>query len=675
MYNNEYRKWYLVIAVFAIISMFFGGSLAYWQWTTNTSERTSIALTVTEEFRCDADGGGDISSEEKYLVPTDCTNSEYAIQRTITVSPTIFKDTSITMDLWLDINSIDTGLRNSNNFKYALTTEADSCTSGVVKSGNFRNKTAGQSVPLFNFMGYNVTTTETYYLYIWLDKAETSTATMDQNFSLSLNGTCMNAPEPNTYVVFNEEDTTLRFYKRDDASQVSNNVNNYSVSRLDNNIERMEDIIISEEDKIYIELENTRYSSAEQLPWYEYKDNITSIIIEDEISPVSTAHWFDELLNVEYIDVRNLNTSNVTNMKYMFQETGYNVSSFEIVGLDFFDTSQVIDMNRVFQYTGKNATTFDIGDLSDWNTSNVTDMQYMFDGAGYNANTFNIGNLNNWDVSSVTDMGGMFNSAGKNATIWNIGNLSEWDVSNVTHMQVIFYNAGYSAITFDIGNLSEWDVSSVITMSGTFWGIGYSTTNFNIGNLSGWNVSNVENMSNMFRDAGHNATTFDIGNLLNWDVSKVQDMSYMFRGVGYNANTFNIGNLDNWDVSNVTNMNGMFFDSGRNATRFNIGDISGWDVSNVTDMANMFNSAGKNATTFDIGDLSKKTVTRSDGSTYIAWDTSSVTNMSGMFYQTGLNADYSLDLSNWNVSNVTEYGNFNFGVASKIIPPVWNTSS
>jgi len=69
---------------------FFGGSLAYWQWTANETERTSIALTVKEDFRCDADGGGDITSTEKYLVPTDCTNSDYAIQRTVTVSPFIY---------------------------------------------------------------------------------------------------------------------------------------------------------------------------------------------------------------------------------------------------------------------------------------------------------------------------------------------------------------------------------------------------------------------------------------------------------------------------------------------------------------------------------------------------------------------------------------------------------
>jgi len=195
MKENEYGKWYLVLAVFAIIFTFFGGSLAYWQWTTNTAERTSIALTVTEDFRCDADGGGDITSGEKYLVPTDCTNEDYAIQRTIIVAPKVFTNgLNIDFQLQLKINSIDSGLRNSKNFKYALTTNPNSCTSGVVESGTFYGLSANKTVDIFKNI-YTSTLTEQYYLYIWLDKAETNSNTMNQNFSLSLTGSCSNDPE------------------------------------------------------------------------------------------------------------------------------------------------------------------------------------------------------------------------------------------------------------------------------------------------------------------------------------------------------------------------------------------------------------------------------------------------------------------------------------------------
>ena len=181
------KKIFLILAIFGLILTFFGGSLAYWQWTTNETERTSIALTVKEDFRCDADGGGNISSGEKYLVPTDCTNTDYAIQRTLSVNTTLFTDKqNVSLDLWLDINTINTGLKNSNNFKYAVTTNPNSCTSGVVTSGTFKGKSAGSNVLLLDSKSYSQTSSELYYLYIWLDKAETSTATMDQEFDLSL---------------------------------------------------------------------------------------------------------------------------------------------------------------------------------------------------------------------------------------------------------------------------------------------------------------------------------------------------------------------------------------------------------------------------------------------------------------------------------------------------------
>ena len=191
MKKNEYNKWYLIIAIFAVIFTFFGGSLAYWQWTTNETERTSIALTVKEDFRCDADGGGDISNNEKYLVPTDCTNTDYAIQRTVTVTPTLFSnELGVDLDLWLNIDNIGTGLRNSNNFKYVLSTNSNSCTEGIVSEGTFKSKSNGSKVTLLDSKIYSETKTDTYYLYVWLDKAETSTSTMDQDFSISLGGEC-----------------------------------------------------------------------------------------------------------------------------------------------------------------------------------------------------------------------------------------------------------------------------------------------------------------------------------------------------------------------------------------------------------------------------------------------------------------------------------------------------
>jgi hypothetical protein len=51
------------------------------------------------------------------------------------------------------------------------------------------------------------------------------------------------------------------------------------------------------------------------------------------------------------------------------------------------------------------------------------------------------------------------------------------------------------------------------------------------------------------------------------------------------------------------------------------------------------------------------------------WDTGNVTNMSYMFSRAGYNADYLLDLSSWNVGKVKSSSSFNAGVTSKVISP------
>ncbi len=199
------KKTLIIIAIFGLIIAIIGGTLAYWNWQSTEEQKTVVNFTIEGDFSCAADGGGDITSGTINLIPTevnDNTTGNY-IKREIKVMPTITKDgKTIYMDLWLDIKSISANLTISSNLMYVLNTSSTDKDTGVIISGNFGGLAKNNRIKLFTDKDYNSTTTETYYLWIWLDAAETSSDTMNQSFALSLNGSCVDQKEePNAPVL------------------------------------------------------------------------------------------------------------------------------------------------------------------------------------------------------------------------------------------------------------------------------------------------------------------------------------------------------------------------------------------------------------------------------------------------------------------------------------------
>ena len=143
----------------------------------------------------------------------------------------------------------------------------------------------------------------------------------------------------------------------------------------------------------------------------------------------------------------------------------------------------------------------------------VTDMSYAFMGCNISSH-----NLSHWDVSNVTNMSNMFMSAAVPLGIgsWNVGNvtnmanmfssaypinphLSDWNVGKVTNFEYMF-----SDTDEEIDELSSWDVSSGIEFTSMF----ESASNFNQ-DLSNWNVSNATNMAHIFSNSGLSTLNYD----------------------------------------------------------------------------------------------------------------------------------------------------------------------
>ena len=123
--HERNRRIITILGIFTIIFTFFGASLAYWNWETAEEQRTNVVFTLTQDFWCAADGGGDITSLDAFIVPTSCTNNEHVIKRKVTVTPTLNRETmTLSMDLWLTINDLSEGLAKSNNFRYRIKNRA-----------------------------------------------------------------------------------------------------------------------------------------------------------------------------------------------------------------------------------------------------------------------------------------------------------------------------------------------------------------------------------------------------------------------------------------------------------------------------------------------------------------------------------------------------------------------
>ncbi len=214
--------------------------------------------------------------------------------------------------------------------------------------------------------------------------------------------------------------------------------------------------------------------------------------------------------------------------------------NINLLDLHNFDTSNITNMSYMFGWAPNLRT---VGDLSNWNTANVTNMYGMFHAA---TSLTGVGDLSKWDTSKVTNMSYMFSTTGN---LTNIGDLSKWNTASVTNMACMFYAA--SKLT-GVGDLSKWDTSKVTDMRYMFAAANKLTS---VGDLSNWNTANVTNMNGMFYAA---SGLTSVGDLSNWNTAKVTNVQSMFL---YASSLKNL-NISTWNLANVAEGNFNAFAAG-----------------------------------------------------------------------------------------------------------------
>ena len=270
--------------------------------------------------------------------------------------------------------------------------------------------------------------------------------------------------EPEAYACYTPSNTTLTFYY--DNQRASRAGSTYDL--------------------------NTGYSSP---LWYSdcTYSSVTRAVFDSSFGdtrPTTTYRWFSGMSHLEAITgMQYLNTSNVTNMEYLF----YGCTRLTSLDLSNFNPANVTDMAYMF-YDCTGLTSLD---LSNFNTANVTTMSYML----FNCTGLTSLDLSSFNTEKVTSMYYMFRYCTRLTTL----DLSSFNTSNVIYMNSMFENCP-GLMTLD---LSSFNTAKVTGMSYMFNHCTSLTTIY-VGN--GWSTATVTSSTDMFNQCtslvGSQGTTY-----------------------------------------------------------------------------------------------------------------------------------------------------------------------
>ena len=383
-------------------------------------------------------------------------------------------------------------------------------------------------------------------------------------------------PEP--YAVYDSENTTLAFY-------CDNQRNSRPGTAYDLN------------------------TGSNNPGWYDddTRSSVTQVVFDPSFAaayPTTTSSWFRGMYNLQSISgMEYLNTEEVTNMSYMFNQCIY-LSSLD---LSHFNTAKVTDMTRMFDYCTQLFLVY-VG--SAWNTDAVTQSSNMFrlcnklkGGQGTYFSSNNPKDKTYAHIDGGPSNPGYFRdySISEAYTIYTEDNQTltfYYDTNRLTRPGTtydVFPNAGWynkdlvvKYVVFD----QSFELAKPTSTSSWFSEMGSLESITGIRYLK---TDSVTDMSYMFFECG--LSDLEMNNYLSYfNTAKVKRMEWMF----HSCKALTTLDLTNFNTANVTDMSYMF-DGCNDLTTIYVGD--GWSNESVTNSEKMFmyclSLVGGQGTTFD----------------------------------------------------------------------------
>lgn len=272
------------------------------------------------------------------------------------------------------------------------------------------------------------------------------------------------------------------------------------------------------------------------------------------------SNMFDDDKNIESLDVSGFKTGNVTNMQNMFHGVGSaNTGVVDIKGLENWDTSNTTDMSFMFAELN-----FDPSGLKNFNTSKVTKMNSMF----LSSKIIGKLDLSNFVGDSLNTMSQMFDSASQLTEI-NLSNLNTPNLIDKDNNNLAVWNEFENCSSLQKVDLSKFDGKNINNYGNMFYKCPKLTTII-------WpdvSTDSATSFDSMF-SGDMSLTENDLNFLSKFNTSKVKDFNSMFSTC---VSITKLPEVESWDMTSANNLGSMF----QGDTSLTNLDLSKWTINNA----------------------------------------------------------------------------------------------